>query len=419
MTDSPTPKPRRRNRRSGVEDRWNTSQRVPRLDRDGNPKLDKRGHPLTDPVKSKSYGVGKRWRARYVDDQGREHAKGFDRKPDAEAWLEQITAAQVTGNYVDPQRGKITFASFYREWSSRQVWVPGTVQAMNLAANSVPFSHVAMADLRPSHLETWVKAMQDKPLAPGTIKTRFNNVRSVLRAAKRDKVLGEDPTLGVTLPRRRRAEAAMVIPTPEQVGALIRESSESFRAFTALCSFAGLRLGECAALQVGDIDFLRREIRVERQVQRANGHRVEIRAPKYGSERIIPVPSGLLELVAEHIRLHTPNGEPTRWLFPGDGDHPMHQNSVGHRWRVARKAAGADDLHLHSLRHFYASGLIASGCDVVTVQRALGHSSATVTLSTYSHLWPTAADRTRAAADALFNETKPTLADASRTEDAK
>ena len=51
---------------------------------------------------------------------------------------------------------------------------------------------------------------------------------------------------------------------------------------------------------------------------------------------------------------------------------------------------------LHDLRHFYAAGLIVAGCDVVTVQRALGHQSTVVTLSTYGLLWPTAEDRTRA-----------------------
>jgi integrase len=59
-------------------------------------------------------------------------------------------------------------------------------------------------------------------------------------------------------------------------------------------------------------------------------------------------------------------------------------------------------VKLHDLLHFYASGLIASGCDVVTVQRALGHASATTTLNTYSHLWPTAENRTRRAAEKLF-----------------
>jgi integrase len=48
--------------------------------------------------------------------------------------------------------------------------------------------------------------------------------------------------------------------------------------------------------------------------------------------------------------------------------------------------------------------LIAAGCDVVTVQRALGHASATVTLNTYAHLWPTAEDRTRAVAASMLAE---------------
>jgi integrase len=65
---------------------------------------------------------------------------------------------------------------------------------------------------------------------------------------------------------------------------------------------------------------------------------------------------------------------------------------------------------VHSLRHFFASGLIAAGCDVVTVQRAMGHASATVTLRTYAHLWPTAEDRTRSAAADLMR-----TADSSRT----
>jgi integrase len=60
--------------------------------------------------------------------------------------------------------------------------------------------------------------------------------------------------------------------------------------------------------------------------------------------------------------------------------------------------------------------LIYAGCDVVTVQKALGHSSPNVTLSTYAHLWPNADDRTRQAADAMFLEA---TADGLRTEARK
>ena len=66
------------------------------------------------------------------------------------------------------------------------------------------------------------------------------------------------------------------------------------------------------------------------------------------------------------------------------------------------KGAKVDAVTLHDLRHYYASGLIAAGCDVVTVPRALGHSKATTTLNTKAHLWPTAEDRTRKAAASMM-----------------
>ncbi len=369
-----------RNRRAGVEDRWTNAK----------------GEPTS------RHGSGLRWLARYVDDEGREKSRSFRTKAEANTWLNGTVASLVTGNYVDPRFGKVTFASFYREWSRRQVWVPGTRQAMNLAAGSVSFADVPFAELRPSHVETWVKLMQDKPLQPSTIHTRFVNVRGVVRAAVRDRVLAHDVTANVKLPRRRKAEAAMTIPAPAEVGAIVAAADEHFTAFVALCAFAGLRLGEAAALQVGDIDFLRREIRVSRQVQRANGGDVEIRAPKYGSERTVYAPKQLIELLSQHVALPRTSFEnPKRWLFPGATGQPLHQNSVGYLWRQAR---GAHEYRLHDLRHFYASGLIRAGCDVVTVQRALGHANAAVTLKTYSHLWPDANDRTRNAASALFEE---------------
>ena len=76
-------------------------------------------------------------------------------------------------------------------------------------------------------------------------------------------------------------------------------------------------------------------------------------------------------------------------------------------------------MNLHSLRHFYASGLIANGCDVVTVQRALGHSSATTTLNTYMHLWPTAEDKTRKAAASMMAGALGAPADSVRTGEAR
>lgn len=358
------------------------------------------------------------WRARYRDESGKEHARHFPRKTDAQRWLDEVTASVVTGNYVDPRAGKVTFRRFFDEWSGRQVWKPGTAAAMKLAALSTPFVDLPLANIRRSHVEAWIRAMDRKGLAPGTIHTRYVNVRSVFRAAVMDRVITHDPTDRITLPRRRKQGAAMSIPTPEQVGKLVNGSEDRFKAFVALCAFAGLRLGEAAALQVGDVDFLRRTVDVKRQVQRVNGGRVDVRAPKYESERVVFVPKQLTDLLAAHIAKHCPDDTPERWIFPLSGGNPVHQNTVAHMWRGAKSKSGVDGFKLHDLRHFYASGLIAAGCDVVTVQRALGHAKPTTTLNTYSHLWPNAEDRTRTAAADLMATSLANLADSARTEQA-
>jgi integrase len=363
-----------------------------------------------------------RWRARYRDDSGREHARHFGRKVDAQRWLDEVTASMVTGAYVDPKAGRVTFAEYFAGWARRQVWESGTDRAVRLAAGSATFADMPLAALRRSHVERWVKAMQTAPrgdgrppgLAAGTIRTRVNNVRAVLRAAVRDRVIASDPSDGIALPRVRRAEVAMALPSAADVRALLGVAPGEWRAFVALCAFAGLRLGEAAALQVGDIDFLRRTLTVTRQVQRANGGKVEIRPPKYGSERTVYLADGLVTILAAHVAAHCPGADPGRWLFAPGADVPPHQNTVGYWWRKARTSAGCGAVRLHDLRHFYASGLIAAGCDVVTVQRALGHASATVTLNTYAHLWPTAEDRTRAAAASMLAETL-NPADSART----
>lgn len=343
-------------------------------------------------------GKGKRYRARWVDDDGIERAASFAAEKAARAHLKRV----ARGEFVN-STGKLTFRQYFDQWSPHQVWAPATVVKVNQAMDSVTFGNVPLERLRASHIQAWVKQMTDKPLAPNTIRSRVNHVRAVIRAAVADRAIPFDVTTTVTLPRTRRAEAAMVIPTTAQVGAAMQHAPERFSAFVAVCAFGGLRLGEAAGLKVSDVDFMRREIHVERQAQLVNGGGVDIRPPKFGSERRVYAPDALITILSEHVRIHIPGDDPDRWLFPGNGEDPLHQNSADYLWRRTRAEAKIA-FTLHDLRHFYASGLIAAGCDPVTVQRALGHSSAAFTLARYSHLWPKAEDRTRKAAAQMLNE---------------
>lgn len=87
----------KRNRRAGVEDRWDRSAQG----NDG----------VTVKTPSASHGVGSCWRARYVDSLGKEHAKSFSRKIDAQHWLKQQVSDQVTGTWTDPVLSGVTFGA--------------------------------------------------------------------------------------------------------------------------------------------------------------------------------------------------------------------------------------------------------------------------------------------------------------------
>jgi integrase len=143
---------------------------------------------------------------------------------------------------------------------------------------------------------------------------------------------------------------------------------------------------------------------------------------------VIHAPDGLLEILSEHIRMHCAGEDSDRWLFPSTRHvggrmrqqaqslavYPFYGSAVDFHWRAIQATAGIS-CRLHDLRHFYASGLIYAGCDVVTVQRSMGHQSATTTLETYAHLWPDASDRTRRAAAELLERSLESTANSLRT----
>lgn len=207
----------------------------------------------------------------------------------------------------------------------------------------------------------------------------------------------------------------MRLPTPDEVRQVIGAAEPWFRSYIKLAAFAGLRLGEASGVQVDDVVWLERKLRVRRQVQRGNGgQNVRVSPPKYGSERTVPIPDELVQALSSHVSEIGVRGD-EQWLFVGSGGLPPHGNSVYYHWSKTIVATGVEPFKLHDLRHFYASGLIAAGCDVVTVQRALGHRSASVTLNTYSHLWPNAEDRTRSATSGLMRAVAGDSADSLRT----
>jgi integrase len=345
------------------------------------------------------------YRARYRDETGKEHARHFERKTDAQRWLDQVTASVVRGDYVDPKAGRLTLSAYAAQWQAVQVSSDSTKRIVDnaLRLHLLPvLGAYPIKAVRKTQVQGFVRGLEVKGLSPGTIAAIYHVTQAVFSAAVDDKLIARSPAHRIQLPENNAEE--VVIPAVEDVVALRDAFDPRWRAAVVTLAGSGLRIGELLGLHVGHIDFLRRTISVEQQRHQA-GHLGPVKSKR--SRRVVPVGNVVIDALAAHLALYPTSGP----LFVDELGEPLKYR----RWRslaeAAAKNAGTVDVTAHTLRHFYASALIAGGATVKQVQTDLGHSSAVVTLTTYSHLWPGDDDRTRDLADSAL----ASLADSPRT----
>jgi integrase len=358
------------------------------------------------------------YRPRYRDENGKEHARHFKRKVDAQRWLDEQTAAMVRGDWVDPRSGRVTFAEFAEQWRTTQVVRPTTELAYErlLRRNVYPrLGDRPLAAIRPSEIQSLVSwlsgAAEDHPaLAPRTVRVTLSVTSAVFKSAVRDRRLVANPCVGVRLPEVHKARVQPLLTT--SVIALREAMPPRWCTAVVLGAGTGVRQGEMLGLTVDRIDFLRQQLLVDRQLINLPGRAPYLAPVKTAaSVRTIPLPQTVVDALAAHLAA-CPAG-PDGLVFVGDDGRPMLRSAwSGRVWRPAVVTAGLDSsVTFHALRHYYASLLIRHGESVKTVQARLGHSSAAQTLDVYSHLWPDSDDRTRDAVDTVLG----TVADSPRT----
>ena len=344
------------------------------------------------------------YRARYRDDAGRQHARHFRRKIDAQRWLDEVTASVVTGQYVDPRAGKVSFGDYAEQWRAAQVHRPSSqahIETM-LRRHAYPtFGDRPLSSILPSEVQAWVQRIgalegSRKALAPATVCVVHGIVSSVFKAAVRDRRIMANPCEGTRLPKPERVK--VVPPTTEQVELLRDAMDPALRAVVTFTAGTGLRQGEVFGLTVDRLNMLRRELTVDRQLVQLPRQPPRLGPPKTkASVRTVPLPQVVVDALAAHLADYPPGQDGLVFTLEGE---PMNRQAFGRLWRPAARAANLPHgTGLHLLRHYYASLLIRYGESVKTVQARLGHATAAETLDTYSHLWPDSDDRTREAVD--------------------
>jgi integrase len=264
--------------------------------------------------------------------------------------------------------------------------------------DNTPLGARRLAAVRPSEVQAWVTD-RARVLKPSTLRLLVGLMRSVFAAAVLDRLVTTSPFVRIALPR---GEQERIVPlTVDQVRALADAVAPQYRAMVVTQAGLGLRIGELLALRVVDVDFLRRTVRVEHQIDPKTRERIPPKTPR--SRRTLPLPGVVAEALAQHIATFPPTADGL--IFHTSTDRPHWQEHYGARVlaRAVEHAGLPAGTTSHDLRHHYASVLLAAGESVVAVAERLGHEDATLVLTTYGHLMPDSEDRTRRAVDEAWN----------------
>ncbi|TQS45587.1 tyrosine-type recombinase/integrase [Cryptosporangium phraense] len=226
-----------------------------------------------------------RWRARYRDATGEEHAKHFDRKAEAERWLSSMRAAPSRGDWIDPALSEITVGECSAGWFAAQVQLePSTRERYASVLRNQIHPHwerVPLSGVNHADVAAWGVRLSNDGLGARSVHKAHRVLSQILDLAVRYRRLSTNPAKGVRLPRADRPSKRFL--TVVQVRDLA-DAAGPDKTLVHVLAYCGLRFGELAALRVQDVDLARRRIHVERSVVDINGHMVS-GSPKSSSTR--------------------------------------------------------------------------------------------------------------------------------------
>ena len=186
--------------------------------------------------------------------------------------------------------------------------------------------------------------------------------------------------------------------TIEQVHAIADTVPTRYRGLVLASAGLGLRQGEACGFTLDRLAFLRRTVRIDRQLVTPKAG-----APSFGpvktaaSNRSIPLAGSVALSLSAHVAEFEPGAGGL--LFTSSTGEPVRRNLWSKVFKTSADRVGID-ASPHDLRHHAASVLLSANVSIKSVQSFLGHATAAETLDTYGHLRPGDDDRLRAAIDA-------------------
>lgn len=334
-----------------------------------------------------------------IDSQGRvKYESGKRKAKDAQLKITHDKRAEGA-SFVDPRSGREDFGAAVNKWVERHpgrestrsdyrgvanAWVKPAFEGRSLAQVAVDRDRVTdLLVIDMAHLSATPRR-KARMIIAGTIGEAVKAGR--LASHKLHDI--EIPDSG---PQNSRDD--FVFPTHAQVASLADKAG----VIIWLMRGCGLRICEAMGVHKEDFRDKGKILRLTGQSSRDGRQKFPLKHRKVGEYRDVPVPTWLWEKVKD-----LPDGP----LCPGNSGKPYQcYITIERRIRkCATKTGIPAGFRPHSLRHAFASVMLARGIPITDVAKWLGHRNINETYRTYGHLVPNAADRAVAALDAEYAE---------------
>jgi len=216
------------------------------------------------------------------------------------------------------------------------------------------------------------------PCSAATIHRKAACLRSFYKHLRREELISDDPTAALNAPRRSRKLPHVLNYAEVQKLLAVPRGSEPTalrdRALLEVMYACGLRASETIGLELSEVDL-------QRGFLRAHG--------KGSKDRLVPLGTKAVAAVNAYLRSGRPDlvGErPEPKLFVNFRGGPLTRQGLYKIVQKHARAAGLDGkMSPHTLRHSFATHLLAGGCDLRAVQEMLGHADVSTT-QMYTHL---------------------------------
>ncbi|MCL6522702.1 MAG: site-specific integrase [Firmicutes bacterium] len=322
---------------------------------------------------------------------------------DAQRKLTELLRQADLGQAVEPSR--ITVGEYLTQWleAVKAQVAPGSMIAYSAMAKAMLETSVAgmrLQALTPLHVERAYGEMLASGLSPRTVAHDGVILSRALGDAVRWGLIPDNPASARRAKRPRWTPREMRALTADEaravMAAAVQAESDSIGAKYArtveLALATGLRISEVLGLRWADVQ----ETAISVRQILADGKTPGPTKSRAGM-RTVPLPREAQEALRrqrlwqkEQRLAWGPGWKQTGYVFTHEDGSPIRRKTL-ETWygKFIRRAGIAEPLpRFHDLRHTWATLQLKAGTPVHVVSRLLGHSSVTVTLSTYAHVLP-------------------------------